>query len=147
LAQGGRRRHPRQTQRFLEETIASKAFDGIEVALALGEQADIAAHQGAGRQPAAARPLGVQAFEQGIEALEKVTNKGQTGHRRQVIVELLDAKSKPHSIPPKTHPPGEKIKELFYQFNQYKSTSYDNSACPRSRIQEYFQDPRVKYAA
>jgi len=113
LAQRGRRRHPGQPQRVPEEPITSKAFDGIEVALALREQADIAAHQGAGRQPAAARPLGVQALEQGIETLEMVTDKSQTGHRREVITELLDAKSKPHSIPPKTHPPGEKTKKLF----------------------------------
>jgi hypothetical protein len=42
-----------------------------------------------------------------------VSDKGQTGHRREVIVQLLDAKSKSHGIPPKTHPPGEKTKELF----------------------------------
>lgn len=61
----------------------------------------------------------------------KAVRQGQAAPRT-----LLPSAVLAHGFPPRTHPAGEKTKELFCNFNSYKSTRYANSACPRSRIQE-----------
>jgi len=91
LAQGGARGHRTQTQGLVRKALGAKAFDGLEVVLAQGEQAQVALEDVAVGNPAAHRVLGVNQGRQ-VDALEQPPDQGQSALAAELVGQLLDFK-------------------------------------------------------
>ena len=64
-------------QGLLEERVAAKVLDGVEVALALREQAQVAAYDVAAGHAGAHRQSGIDAFEHGAQPLQMLAHQRQ----------------------------------------------------------------------
>lgn len=90
LAQRRARRQQPDAQRVLEELVAAQVLDRVEIALALHQQAQVAAHDVAGGHTGAHRQRRIDASEHWGERLQEVPDQGQAGGRGELVVELLD---------------------------------------------------------
>ena len=90
LAQRGARRQQPDAQRLLEELFAAQVLDGVEVALALHQQTQIAAHDVARGRNRTHRQRRIDVGQRRSERLQEVPDQGQAGGRAEVVVELLD---------------------------------------------------------
>ena len=80
----------RDAQRLLVELLASMALDGVEVALALHQQPQVAAQDVAVAHAGAYRQRRVQPCQHRRQGLQVVPHQGQASHRGEVVLELLD---------------------------------------------------------
>ena len=116
LAQRGAGGQPATAQRLPEERVATEVLDGVEVALALHEQAQVAANDVAVDNTALERQSSIEPRDCGLQGRQVVANKGQPGHRGKVVVELLDDQLAHGSkawiyrnrYPGSTHPQGDR---------------------------------------
>ena len=69
---------------------AKKIPDRVKVALALHQQAQVAAQDIAVGHTTDHRQRRIDALEHGPQWLQQMPHQRQTGHRREVVVELLD---------------------------------------------------------
>ena len=90
LAQRGTQGQQGDAQRLLEEHVATEVLDGVEVALALHEQAKVAANNVAVGHAALDRQGSIEPSERGLQGQQVVADQGQASYRREVVVELLD---------------------------------------------------------
>jgi hypothetical protein len=93
LAQRRAGRQQLDAQRLLEERVAAESLHGVEVALALHQQTDVAAHDVAAAHAAAHRQRRIEPAPRRLQRLQVVTHQRQSGHRREVVGQLLDLDS------------------------------------------------------
>jgi hypothetical protein len=86
---GARRQQP-DAERLLEELVAAQVLDGVEVALALYQQTEVAAHDVAGGHAGAHRQGRVDVGKYRGERLQEMPDQSQAGGRGEVVVELHD---------------------------------------------------------
>jgi hypothetical protein len=80
----------RDAQRVLVELVAPMVLDRVEVALALDQQAQVAAHDVAVAHAGAHRQGRIQPRQHRRQSLEMVSHQCQPGYRREVVLELPD---------------------------------------------------------
>ena len=80
----------RDAQCALVELVLAVVLDGVEVALALHQPPNVAAHDVAVAHAGAHRQQSVQPGLHRRQGLQVVPHQGQAGHRGEVVIELLD---------------------------------------------------------
>ena len=90
LAQRRAGRQQSNAQSLLEERVAAEVLDRVEVALALHEQTQIAAQDVAAEHTALDGQRCIELIEHRSHRPEEMTYQGQSGNRREVVIQLLD---------------------------------------------------------
>ncbi|CUJ22113.1 Uncharacterised protein [Achromobacter xylosoxidans] len=90
LAQRWTRRQLLDVQGPLEEGVTPEVLNGVEVALALHEQAQIAAQDVAGSHARSHGKGGIEPGQRRCQALKVMAHQRQPRHRGEVVVQLLD---------------------------------------------------------